>query len=231
LIEPLDLYAKIESMIGFYGEYEELYKKYLNLLSVLDVKKVLDIGCGNGKLLRLLKKNAFDSCGIDRSKTMVKRAKSLGVDASTKELNELEVESFDCALAVADVLNYIKPDEIDGFFLQLSRVLKPDGYFLADINTIEGFELADGVMVRDEKDRFLSVESYFEKEILTTNLTFFEKKSDCFIKSTGKILQYYHCKKTFENIKNFELIEVFPIDLFGSGTEKLLMVFQINSNS
>jgi len=226
LIEPLDLYAKIEPMIGFYREYEELYEKYLNLLSVLDVKKVLDIGCGNGKLLKLLKNKGFNSCGIDRSEMMVKRAKSLGVNACTKELNELEDASFDCALGVADVLNYIKLDEIDGFFSQLSTVLKPDGYFLADVNTIEGFELADGVMVRDENDRFLSVESYFEEEILTTNLTFFEKKRDFFIKSTGKILQYYHHKKTFENIKNFKLIETFPIDLFGSGTEKLLMVFQ-----
>ena len=226
MIKPLDLYAKIEPMIGFYGEYEELYERYLNLLSVLDVKKVLDIGCGNGKLLKLLKNKGFNSCGIDRSEMMVKRAKSLGVDASTKELNDLKDASFDCALGVADVLNYIKLDEIDGFFSQLSSVLKPDGYFLADINTIEGFELADGVMVRDENDRFLSVEAYFEKEILTTNLTFFEKKNDFFTKSTGKILQYYHHKKTFENIKNFKLIETFPIDLFGSGTEKLLMVFQ-----
>ncbi len=226
MIKPLDLYAKIEPMIGFYGEYEELYERYLNLLSVLDVKKVLDIGCGNGKLLKLLANKGFDSCGIDRSEMMVKRAKSLGVDASTKELNELKDASFDCALGVADVLNYIKLDEIDGFFSKLSSVLKPDGYFLADINTIEGFELADGVMVRDENDGFLSVEAYFEKEILTTNLTFFEKKNDFFTKSTGKILQYYHHKKTFENLKNFKLVETFPVDLFGSGTEKLLMVFQ-----
>jgi len=228
LIDPLDLYAKIEPMIGFYGEYEELYKKYLNLLSALDVKKVLDIGCGNGKLLKLLEKNSFDSCGIDRSEMMVTRAKNLEVNASTQELNELKDESFDCALAVADVLNYIKFDEIDGFFSQLSRVLKPDGYFLADINTITGFELADGVMVRDEKDRFLSVETYFEREILTTNLTFFDRQGNSFVKSSGEILQYYHHIKTFENIKNFKLIETFPVDLFGSGTEKLLMIFKNN---
>jgi hypothetical protein len=62
--------------------------------------------------------------------------------------------------------------------------------------------------------------------MLTTNLTFFEKIDDSFAKSSGKILQYYHHKKTFESIKNYKLIETFPIDLFGSGTEKLLMVFQ-----
>jgi SAM-dependent methyltransferase len=225
-INPLDLYAKIEPMIGFYDEYEKLYEKYLDLLSCLEVSVILDVGCGNGKLLKLLELNHFESYGIDRSEKMISLARKLGVNADVIELDELEIDSFDCALAVADVLNYIRSDDLSEFFSKLSNVLKPNGYFLADINTTAGFELADGVIVRDENDEFLSIESFFEKEILTTNLTLFEKNDGFFKKYSGQILQYYHNQQTFKNIKNFKLIETFPIDLFGSGTEKLLMVFQ-----
>jgi len=80
-LTSLDLYAKIEPLIGFYDEYERLYSSYLQLLFPLHVKSVLDIGCGNGKLLKLLETNGYDAFGIERSKEMVNRAKKLGVQA------------------------------------------------------------------------------------------------------------------------------------------------------
>ncbi|MCF6173603.1 MAG: class I SAM-dependent methyltransferase, partial [Campylobacteraceae bacterium] len=166
-MKTLDLYAKIESMIGFYDEYEELYSSYWKLLSNFKIDKIIDIGCGNGKLLKLLQECKYSAFGIDKSPAMIAIAKKLKVDVSTQELNDFQEESFDCALAVADVLNYMKTDELNVFFKKVSRVLKKDGYFLADINTQEGFELADGVLVRDEKEKFLSVESFFKDNILT----------------------------------------------------------------
>jgi len=225
-LKALDLYAKIEPLIGFYDEYEELYSSYLKLISNLDIDNLLDIGCGNGKLLKLLKKENIKAFGIDRSASMIQRAKKLGVDASTQELLDLKNSSFDCALAVADVLNYMESDALKVFFDEVSSVLKKDGYFLADVNTLEGFELADGVLVRDEKDKFLSVESFFEEHLLTTNITLFEKKDELYKKINGTIFQYYHSKIFFQKLKNFKLINTYPVSIFGENTEKLLMVFQ-----
>jgi predicted TPR repeat methyltransferase len=225
-LKPLDLYAKIEPLIGFYDEYENLYSSYLHLLAPLHVKSVLDIGCGNGKFLKILDENDFHALGIDRSDVMVKRSVALGVDASTKELSSFSAASFDCAVAVADVLNYIKPEELEIFFEDVANVLKEDGYFLADVNTLAGFELADGVMVRDEVDKFLSVEAFFEKDLLTTNITFFEKENKNFKRSSGQVLQYYHPKKTFENLKSFKLVTSSPLSLFSDEEEKSLMLFQ-----
>ncbi len=225
-MKALDLYAKIEPLIGFYDEYEKLYSSYLEVISNLQIDSILDIGCGNGKLLKLLEKNKIKACGIDRSVSMIERATKLGVDASTRELIDFESATFDCALAVADVLNYIKPDEIDKFFKKIANILKKDGYFLADINTINGFELADGVLVREEENKFLSVESFFEDYLLTTNIVFFEQKKRLYEKFNGTILQYYHPKKSFQKLKFFKLLNTYPITLFSNKTEKLLMIFQ-----
>jgi predicted TPR repeat methyltransferase len=116
MINPLDLYAKIESLIGFDAQYEKLYQVYLQLLDSLHVKTVLDVGCGNGKFLKHLEGKQFSACGIDRSATMVERACALGVDASTKELDAFSEASFECVVAIADVLNYIPVTEVDSTF-------------------------------------------------------------------------------------------------------------------
>ena len=226
MTNSLDLYAKIEPLIGFYDEYEALYSSYLQLLYPLHVNSILDIGCGNGKLLKLLDNNDFDAYGIDRSELMINRAQELGVKAEVKELSSLHVDSFECALAVGDVLNYMRDDELDKFFDEVKVVVKEDGYFLADINTQVGFEVADGVMVKDTNSGFLSVEANYEDEILTTNITLFEKDEKSYKKSSGQILQYFYSKERFENLKSFRLVASSPISMFSDEDEKLLMLFQ-----
>lgn len=225
-MNSLDLYAKIEPLIGFYDEYETLYSSYLQLLYPLHVNSVLDIGCGNGKLLKLLADNDFNAFGIDRSEEMIKRAKELGVKAEVKELNSLHVNSYECALAVGDVLNYMKDSELDKFFDEVKSVLHVDGYFLADINTKLGFEVADGVMVKESEESFLSVEANYEDEVLITNITLFEKKKELYEKSSGQVLQYFHAKERFEKLKSFRLVASSPISMFSDEDEKLLMLFQ-----
>lgn len=223
----LDLYAKIEPLIGFYDEYEKLYSSYLDLLTHLHVNSVLDIGCGNGKLLKLLEQNNYEAFGIERSQEMVNIATKLGVKAEVKELHFFEKGSFDCALAVGDVLNYIKDDELDGFFDGVARVVKKGGYFLADINTLEGFEVADGTMVKDFEDKFLSVEAYYEDDILTTNINLFEKTNNNYKKYSGEVLQYFHSIDRFKNLKELQFIKYLPVSMFSDEEEKYLMLFQV----
>jgi len=227
LTNPLDLYAKIEPLIGFYDEYKKLYSSYLQLLRTLHVNSVLDIGCGNGKLLKLLENNGFESFGIDRSSEMIKRANELGVKAQTLELSSLQSNSFECALAVGDVLNYMRDDELDSFFDDIKSVLNVEGYFLADINTKVGFEVADGVMVKESEDNFLSVEANYEDEVLITNITLFEKHNESYKKSSGQVLQYFHSKKRFENLNSFRLVASSPVSMFSDEKEKLIMLFQV----
>jgi len=225
-LKALDLYAKIEPLIGFYDEYEELYSSYLELLSPLHVKNILDVGCGNGKLLEHLENNHYNAYGIDRSKEMVKRAEQLGVNASTQELSDFKDGSFDCVLAVADVLNYIKKEDLSEFFDSIAKVLKDGAYFLCDINTLEGFDVTDGVMVRDNPNEFLSIEANYEDEMLTTNITLFEQKNKIYKKYSDTIYQYYHPINFFKNMKNLQLLETFDISMFSDEIDKTILLFK-----
>ena len=229
-MNPLDLYAKIEPLIGFDAPYERLYERYIKELKSLHVNTILDIGCGNGKLLCKLCDEGFEAQGIERSAHMVERARQLGVHASMQELESFEAESFDALIAVADVMNYMNPEELIVFFQEVARVLKKGGFFLGDINTLYGFEaVADGVMVKEEGEYFLSVDASFEKPILKTTLTLFTCKEERYTKEQGVIFQYFHPTAFFKKLKNLKFYTSYPIMLFAlDEADKTLIVLQKN---
>lgn len=67
--------AEIEERLIFYAEF---FKR-----EGLDYNKypIVDIGCGRGELLGLLKRYSLNALGIDINRAMVKRAKELGFSA------------------------------------------------------------------------------------------------------------------------------------------------------
>ncbi|MFK5880713.1 MAG: methyltransferase domain-containing protein [Sulfurospirillum sp.] len=225
-MRALDLYAKIEPMIGFYDEYEELYDKYLDILEALDAKRILDIGCGNGKFLQKLKGADYSALGIDRSEEMVKIATSLGVDARVSELKDLQ-EKFDCTTAIGDVLNYMSKAELSDFFIDLKNRLRKNSYFIADINTLSGFiEVAEGLLLKETSNQFLAIEADFKDRVLSTKITLFENEKKYYKKFSDTILQYYHPAELFKNIDGFELIRSFDISMFGE-RDKTILLFKI----
>lgn len=227
MITPLDLYAKIESLIGFDAQYEKLYQDYLALLNSLHVNTILDVGCGNGKFLKHLKDKGFEAFGIDRSEKMVERALTLGVNASTKELIEWEAERFECVVAIADVLNYISPLELGSFLDAIAFCLPKGGYFVCDVNTLYGFEgVAEGVMCQDNGIQFLCVDATFSNKELFTKIVLFEKKGALYRKEEGSIIQYFHPLSFFKKLTAFKLVSTKPITLFGDEPDKTLLVFQ-----
>lgn len=225
-MDSLDLYAKIEPLIGFYEEYERLYEEYLKILEEFDCKKVLEIGFGRGRFLELLKKRGYEALGIERSEEMLKRASKKDLNVKKKDLKDLK-DSFDCAVAIGDVLNYMDEKTLRGFFKDLKRVLKKGGVFIADINTEFGFEeITQGVMLKDNEDAFLAIEAEFENKKLITDIFFFQKEGELYKKEKARIVQYYYPFEKIVKLSGLDPIDLREFRLFADEADKEILILK-----
>jgi len=223
--ENLDLYAKIEPLIGFDEAYEALYQIYLDLLSPYNIKTILDVGCGNGNFLLHLQEK-YKAEGIDLSPRMVEIAKQKGVMATNRQISSVK-DSFDAIVAVGDVLNYLRHDELKSFLLEVARILHDGGIFICDVNTLIGFEeVTAGSMAVDFGDQFLSIDSEYLDGILTTEITLFEQIGNCFQKEQDTIFQFYHDRDRMEGLTPLMLNKVEEIGMFSEEADKVIFVFQ-----
>jgi len=226
----LELYAKIEPLLGFEEEIDSLYRLHLEILAPWKPQSLLDIGCGSGNFLQsaqksLSLKRAF---GVDLSDTMIERARRKGVDAEAADLCDL-TERFDAATAVFDVLNYLRADELHRFMGCVENVLEPGGVFAADINTLYGFEeIAQGALVKRSKSGVLVLESLFQEGRLETSIEFFsEDGSGCYRREEDCVVQYHHEVEAIASSSRLELLQVYPVSLYGGDEpDKELLLFR-----
>ncbi len=220
----LDLYAKIEPYIGFYEHYERLYGFYMKILSEFKINNILDVGCGNGRMLEHLQQS-YDACGIDLSAKMVEIARKRGVSAEQKNISQVE-EKYDAIVAVADVLNYMDAKSLKRFLKYIKNALKKDGIFICDINSEYGFcDVADGTMIKEDSEIFLAIDAIFDGAVLDTNITFFEKEDEKYKKYSGSILQYYHSDKEIIEYTPMKIVDKKQISLFSENADKIIYTF------
>ncbi len=108
--------------LGFFREY------------ALRGDKVLDLGCGNGRLYELLKEKSVDYYGIDNSEKLIEiakirypKVKFLVADALNLPFPD---SFFDKVFSIA-VLHHIPSEELRLKFLEeIKRVLKPEGFLI-----------------------------------------------------------------------------------------------------
>ena len=226
--EALDLYAKVEDLLGVYEAAPRLYAHYLLALQSLEWQSLLDVGCGSGEFLASMQ-GAFPGHsvrGIDLSPEMVRRARSCGVEAECVDLCETE-GSFDAITCVFDMLNYLSPEELPGFLTCLKDRLNSGGVLLADLNTLYGFEeVAVGAFTAEDEDRFLAIESDYEERVYTADFTLFERSGECWHKSSQRIRQHYHAPETIARIAGLELINQTPVCLYGDEADKVFLVYR-----
>ena len=212
----LDLYAKVEDLLGVKEASSSLYAHYLLFLNPIDFTTLLDAGCGSGDFLVQMKQ-ALDIPqvkGIDLSPLMVSRTKELGIDAECIDLCDLE-SKYDVITAVFDMLNYLTKEELKNFLSCMKKHLNDGGVFLCDINTLYGFEnVAVGSFIVDDDERFLTVDSDFEEGEYSAEFTLFEKNNDMYLKSQEMIKQHYHSVEELVQYSGLELIANDDVNLY-----------------
>ena len=214
--DSLDLYAKVEDLLGVKEAAPSLYAHYLLFLNSVDFDTLLDVGCGSGDFLRQMQ-DALDIPsvkGIDLSPLMVAQTVKQGYDATCIDLCDLH-GSYDVITAVFDMLNYLNTEHLSIFLACVKEHLNMGGVFLCDINTLYGFEnVAVGSYIVDDEERFLTVDSDFEKGEYISEFTLFEKEGDRFKKSQEIIKQYYHIVEDIVKLSGLELLVNDDVNLY-----------------
>jgi SAM-dependent methyltransferase len=112
---------------------EEVYPLLLDLLAPNKNELILDIGCGDGRMMGRLSAIGATVVGCDFNRLLLTRARSVGpvVVAKLPQLTWARRGSFDKAL-VGLVLEHL-PDE-EAFFQQAAVVVRPAGAMAMVIN-------------------------------------------------------------------------------------------------
>lgn len=129
--KPLDVdYLLLENRFrGSEEEIKALVSDYVPLLENLP-GPLLDIGCGRGELLELLREKNIDARGIDLDRAMVERSKAKGLNVEYADLFEyLEriPEKSLGGMIATQVVEHLSHKQIDHFLQLIKRTVIPGG--------------------------------------------------------------------------------------------------------
>lgn len=175
--------APYSALATYYDQVMEHvnYHQWANFIKILfrysrrSVRRVADISCGTGSLLRYLGGLMRKAYGFDLSPAMLKVAKNKLVHprlacASFLHL-PLKPLSMDCLLSLYDSVNYLQNEEEVALFLEETyRAIKPGGLLIFDVVTpylcrtaFKHYE-EDGLL--DEDNRYRRT-SFFQEDTFT----------------------------------------------------------------
>ena len=148
---------------------------------------LLDLGCGTGKLTRLMQDKGYDMIGVDYSYDMLSIAKENSDETILYLLQDMrEFELYGTVRAIysaCDSLNYIlEEDELREVFSLVNNYLDPKGLFIFDINTPFKYEvlLAENTFAETREEGSFIWENFYdeEEEINEYDLTLYIKDED-----------------------------------------------------
>lgn len=128
-----------------------LLAKVLELCKQYDNPKILDVGCGDSRMIMALQHIGYNIVGIDSSEEMLDAGKELcgrnDMDCETWLQDATKIEfpknSFDI-IVCSEVLEHIKKDiSFRKIIRQMKRVCKDDGYIIITtpyMNRVDGTE-------------------------------------------------------------------------------------------
>ena len=214
--------AGIEDVAGFYRDrfytggvleasyFDAIYRFDINFARTMWVydnvrrgASVLDLGCGEG-LLALLKRKDVYLAGVDLSPELLGMARRNGYDvASLGQLTELPFDdaSFDYVVSL-DVFGHVDFADKDAVLAEIKRVLKPDGVTMHGIESLNRDLHPDYQTASAEKlAEFIAVDGHIGLETDEDIARRFGK----FFSSVQTEPRYTLCLSSAEFIKQYDL--------------------------
>ncbi len=161
-----------------------------------NVKSVVDIACGTGKMTALLVKGGLQVIGVDNSSQMLAEAcqkcRAIFVEQDMQKLSL--TRPVDMAVCVNDGVNYLAPNKLVDFFNAVNNNLKSGAPFVFDVSSPYKLQTVVGnnVFYVDDQDKTLLWTNTQGENSVTMNLTLFTKSGQTYLRSDEIHVQYVH---------------------------------------
>lgn len=179
-----------------------------------NVKTIVDLACGTGKMTQLLAKRNYKVIGVDNSAEMLAEAcQKCRATFVKQDMQKLQLPHLvDMAICVNDGTNYVSQQNLTAFFQTINNNLKPGAPFVFDISSAHKLQnvVGNNVFYVDDDKKTLLWTNLLVNDTVTMNLTLFTKCGNTYSRSDETHTQYIHQQSFVETcLKNagFTLIE------------------------
>lgn len=195
-MEAYSGFAQVYDMFMDDTPYEEWCEFTIEQLRENGVQQglVLDMGCGTGKMTRMLADKGYDMIGVDFSMEMLEIAqeheakREQGILYLCQDIREFELYgTVQAIVSNCDCVNYITEEEdLLQVFKLVNNYLDPGGIFFFDFNTKYKYEemLAENTFAENRDKGSFIWENYYDEEsrINQYDLTLFIKQDQLYEK-------------------------------------------------
>ena len=138
------LYASFEDQ--FRGSTEEISRRLQVYLPFLKEAKitgdVLDIGCGRGEWLQLLRSEGIEARGVDRNRVFIETCRNAGLDVVEQDALDYLRSQPDNSLSTVTAIHFVEHvpfEKLIAVVDEIRRTLKPGGLLIAETPNPENF--------------------------------------------------------------------------------------------
>ena len=194
---------------------------------------ILDLACGSGTLLTMLKLKGYDCEGLDLSSDIIDIANEkakinhLRIPYYVEDMTDFNLnKQYDMITCFFDSVNFLKTKEdIDNMFTCVKKHLKKGGLFIFDIFSETMFKEYDNNLIEEDYHTFKI--KWLTKKINSTTLKHDITITEGDVVFNESYYEYYHKLKSL-NLDGFKLVKLcgdFNDDLMAED-ERILVVLQ-----